>query len=92
MSTPNGQRSSTDLHVCGVSGADVPPSVQLRERPEGRGGDFGAHPFHRWAEQVVHVPQEESGEVTTVGKCQKTYVICTDMSKKSKDRLRDPAL
>ena len=59
-----GGRGRTDLYVSSVSGADVPPPVELRERPEGGGDHVGAHPPHGVAEHVVHVPQEEGGEVT----------------------------
>ena len=64
-----------DLHVSSVSGAGVPPSVQLRERSEGRGG-LGAQPLHGRAEHVVHVPQEEAEEVTNMGKGKISENVC----------------
>ena len=53
-----------DLYVRGVSRHDVPPAVQLGDRPEVAGqGGRGPQPPQRRAIQLVQVPEGESRQV-----------------------------
>lgn len=55
-----------DVEVGGIAGKEVPPGVQLDERPEGE-REGRPHVLEGGAGVVVQVPEDETGQVAQEG-------------------------